>query len=92
MMSIRGIISNGVIVPIDPLPSNWGEGKTVIALDVESEGGADEDIAIQRFISTVINLDPLEFDPGEEARLDQMLQDSDRQSKEIVRREMGIAK
>jgi hypothetical protein len=39
----RAILRNGVIYPVDPLPSDWADGKELQVEEAENQGSSGED-------------------------------------------------
>jgi hypothetical protein len=84
---IRAVVKKGVIQPLDPLPSEWQDRKEVVvddALNEQSLNGAEDLNAWCEALTADLN------DPQEWEQIDALLVEADRQSKALVRREMGL--
>jgi hypothetical protein len=82
---IRGVVQDGLIRPLDPLPPDWAEGHMVIVEEVESSTSDDLD----EWYQGLQRLGPAQYDPGEREQIRAIWAEADAQAKEIVRREMG---
>jgi hypothetical protein len=86
-MTIKAVLRDGHIQPLEPLPSEWKDGQELVVEQPEpasalAEVGAwakDLDAATAR-LST-----------EEHDRFRQALDDIERQSKDVVRREWGLS-
>ena len=86
---IRAVYSHGSIVPVDQLPEDWEEGQSlVIERDPEERHSNPEEI--DRWYRDLQALGPAIFEPGEIEQMEAIWAEADRQSKEYVRREMGL--
>ncbi len=88
---VRAKFENGVIVPLDPVPPEWRDGRE---LQVEETGlGLDESPeVIDRWYQELEAIcAQMPDDPEDERRLQEALDEADRIAKEQVRREMGLA-
>jgi hypothetical protein len=83
---IRAVLQNGVILPIDPLPSDWVDGREVVVEDAGSAAGED----LKGWYRELQNLGPAVYEPGEWEEVQAILTEADEQAKAIVRREMGF--
>ena len=83
---IRAIVQNGVIRPLDPIPSNWVEGFEVIVEDASSS--SDEDL--DAWYAELQRLGPAEYEPGEWERVQAVMIEADEQAKADVRRQMDL--
>jgi hypothetical protein len=86
---IRAVVSKGVIQPLEPLPPNWPDGHEVTVNDVEvpaADGAGDEDQWAEDMEALTATLN----DAQEWQEIEAALAEADRQSKAIVRREMGL--
>jgi hypothetical protein len=85
-MIIRAIVEHGQIRLLEPMPSEWVDGRELCILEAESEddsGGSD---------TWCHEMDALAADaddPEDWARIDAALAEADEQAKAYVRREMG---
>jgi hypothetical protein len=86
---IRAVVQNGVILPLDPLPRAWSDGREVVVEEADAETeftSAADDTWYQDMAELTAELsDSREWD-----QIDATLAEADRQAKELVRREMGI--
>ena len=82
----KAILRNGVIHPLEPLPSEWADGRE---LNVESATEADEE---QDFDSWFNELQTLvaQNDVTDLARVEKAIKEADEQAKTLVRKEMGL--
>ncbi len=81
---IRAIVQNGLIRPLDSLPSAWVEGHPVV---VEARYAAPvEDL--DEWYRELQALGPTIFEPGECEQVQTILIESDEQTKALVRNEM----
>ena len=83
----RAVVKNGLIVPVDPLPSEWTEGKEVWVQETleVGENQANDDHWLEDLNAMMAENDAEDFKKLEEA-----LRDADRLAKDWVRREMGL--
>jgi hypothetical protein len=86
MSTIRAIIENGQILPLDPLPTEWTEGRQVIVEDAESAPSDD----LEEWYRELQELGPAQFEPGEWERVQATLAEADEMAKAMVRRQMGL--
>ncbi|MHB1560340.1 MAG: hypothetical protein ACYC61_23055 [Isosphaeraceae bacterium] len=83
---IRAIIRNGQIHPIDPLPSEWREGRQVIVEDAVSVPADD----LEEWYRELQELGPARYEPGEWERVQATLAEADELARADVRRQMGL--
>ncbi len=86
-MVIRAIVEQGRIRPLEPLPSEWVEGRELRVLEAEPHDGPDEG---DRWSREMDKLAAETDDPEDWAHIEAALADADIQAKAHVRREMGI--
>ncbi len=86
-MVIRAIVEQGQIRPLDPLPSEWIEGRELRVLEAESHEGPDEADTWSREMD-ILAAEP--DDPQDWAHIEAALANADIQAKAYVRREMGL--
>ncbi len=84
---IRGIVQNGMIRPLDPIPAAWVEGHQVIVEDRDSTSSQD----IDEWFNELRVLGPAQYEPGEWERVKAILMEADELAKEQARREMGLS-
>ena len=82
-MTIRAIIRGGQIQPVDPLPAAWAEGQELLVEEPQGVSTVDEINAWERDLAEGAARIP----PEEHERFRQALEDIERESKEVVRRE-----
>jgi len=82
---IHGVIQDGTILPLDPIPQEWGEGLKVV---IEAEAGAatDERARIEQWFAALEALGPAQYEPGEREAIERFMADADRDAKESTRR------
>lgn len=84
-MTIRAVLRNGVIEPLQPLPAEWAEGKELVVED-SALAGADNLEAWAQELEAAATAVPAE----EHDRFERALEEQERQSKDAVRREWGV--
>jgi hypothetical protein len=84
----RAVLKDGTIQPLEPLPAEWRDGQE---LRVESTSDCDEVVAgsIDADFHDLAVLCQA-GDPLDDERLKRALDESKRQAKEQVRRQMGL--
>ncbi len=84
---VRAVVKSGEIQPLEPLPSDWQEGKPLSVEKAEdgeiTANEIDRDFAILEQLCA-------NSDPEDEAQLEQKLLEARRQAKELVRRQMEL--
>jgi len=84
-MVIRAIVEHGQIRPLEPLPSEWADGRELHVLEAGSPEGQEEpDTWCAEMDGLAAALD----DPEDWARIEAALVEADRHAKSQVRREM----
>lgn len=80
----KAVLKNGVIMPLEPLPPEWADGRKLVVEDAD-----DDD---QDFDAWMTELESLiaHNDPAELARIDKAIREADEQAKALVRKEMGL--
>ncbi len=86
---IRAVVKNGIIQPLEPLPPNWQDGQEVVVNEraEQSATGAED---LERWSEEMRLLTAELDDPREWQEIEAALAEADRQSKALVRREMGL--
>jgi len=84
-MMIKAVLRNGAILPLEPLPPDWTEGKE-LAVEDPSVGGAEDIDAWARELEAAVRQLPAE----EHDHFRRALEDIERRSKEAVRIEWGL--
>jgi hypothetical protein len=83
----RAVLKNGVVVPTEPLPSEWKDGKELVVEEVaRQDNSEDVDRWIQEMEASTGQIDLQEWQELQ-ATLDQMHDEA----KAMVRRQMGLS-
>ena len=85
-MSIRAILRNGQIQPLDPLPSDWADGQELL---VEPPDHVPMKAELEQW-SRDVDEAAAQIDPEEHERLRRALEEIERESKDATRREWGL--
>jgi len=85
-MTIKAILRNGVIQPIEPLPQNWADGQELVVEDPQMDAAPLEIEKWSRELEAAAAKVPAE----EHDRFRRAMADIERESKEAVRREWGL--
>jgi hypothetical protein len=83
---IRAILQNGPIHPLDPIPSEWTEGRQVIVEDAFAASSGD----LEEWYCELQGLGPAQYEPGEFDRVQSILKEADALAKDAVRRQTGL--
>ncbi len=85
---IRAVVKNGVVAPLDPLPSEWSEGQELAIEAVEREDSSSE----REGALWLKDMDTLTADLTDVDWLlfDATLATADESAKALVRRDMGL--
>jgi len=83
----RAVLSHGQIRPLEPLPADWHDGQPLQVEKAEDGDGPPDQI--DRDFADLAKLCSTN-DPQDDAKLTLALEQARQQSKEQVRREMGI--
>ena len=86
-MVIRAVVEHGQIRLLEPMPSEWIEGRELCILE------ANSDEVLRESDTWLLEMDALTseaVDPEDWARIDAVLADANDQAKAYVRREMGL--
>jgi hypothetical protein len=84
---LKAVLKNGVIHPLEPLPQDWTEG---VELEIQKATGTLPPEAVDEWLAEM-NALCADSTPEEEARLKAALDELRRASKELARRQMGLA-
>lgn len=84
---IRAILKKGKIQPLDELPAHWREGQELI---VEGSEPSDDSVDIKKWHEQLLALSA-RIPPADHERMAAALAVQDRQSKQRMRRDMGLA-
>ena len=81
----RAILKNGAIVPIEPLPKDWVDGKELQVEEVRPE-------TEQSLGEWYRELEAMcaDSDPEDDTRLEEALRKADEMAKANVRKQMGL--
>lgn len=83
---VKGVLNNGSIHPTEPLPTEWHDGQRLRIEKAEDDyvlpEQIDEDFAALEALCAA-------GDPADDEIVERTLAAADRQSKEIVRRQIG---
>lgn len=84
---VRAIFEHGVIRPLDALPSYWADGQELVVDEVGDRSSPED---LERWAREMDVL-AAEIPPEDFERLEEALEQADREAKAHVRRLMGIA-
>ncbi len=84
---LKAVVHHGTIVPLEPLPPDWGDGTQVNIEPAETSGDLkiEADEWFRDMEKAVAKIDANDADI-----IDAAIREMDRQAKEQVRREMGL--
>jgi hypothetical protein len=85
-MTIKAILRNGRIQPLEPLPSEWTDGQELV---VEPPEAAATEAQVDEWAND-LEAAAAKLPREEHDRFQKALDEVERQSKEAVRREWGI--
>lgn len=85
-MTIKAVLRQGVIQPIERLPADWVEGQELVVEGPRGEGGGDEIGQWAREMDAALARIPAE----EHDRFLEALDEIERESKDAVRKEWGV--
>lgn len=84
---VRAVLEGGVIRPLETLPAHWRDGRELVIDEVVGTPSRQELDEWSREVDALASEIPAEdFD-----RLEEALEEADREAKELVRRQMGLA-
>lgn len=87
---VRGIVQNGAIQPVDPLPREWADGRRV---RIESEDEVVEVVdqhrrdEIEEWYATLEKMGAARYAPGERDAIDRMMAEADHNAKRQVQQD-----
>lgn len=88
-MIIRAVIKEGKLDPLDPLPEDWTEGRTV-----ELSGYVEPPEDLEEFDRRWAELEAIiaetPNDPEDDRRIREVIAEQKRIGKELMRRQMGL--
>ena len=84
---VKAVLREGTIQPLSPLPITWSDGQELVIAEARADS-ADESLAAwsQGIEELAAQISDADFD-----RVDQALAEADKEAKEYVRRQMGLA-
>jgi hypothetical protein len=85
-MTIRPVLSNGQIQPLEPIPPEWPEGQELV---VEQPEISDSQSQIPQW-SKELDSATAEIPSDEHGRFRHALDEIEREGKEMIRREWGL--
>jgi hypothetical protein len=84
-MTIKAVLRDGIIQPIDPLPSDWADGQELVVEEPQPNGAADLAQWAQEMDAATAQI------PAEEhERFLNAVDEIERDSKEAVRKQWGL--
>jgi len=83
---VKAVLQSGVIQPLSPLPEEWHEGQELLIQDAGPVEPEDWDAWESEMEALAANISP-----EDHLRVDAALAEADRDAKEFVRRQMGLA-
>lgn len=81
---IHGVVQEGVIQPLEPIPAEW-DGRAV-TIEAAPEATIDDRAEIERWYAALETLGPAQYASGEREAVDKALAEADREAKDYVRR------
>jgi hypothetical protein len=83
----KAILKNGAILPLEPLPVEWKDGRelSVEAADEPGETDAEFDVWLAELQALCAGNDPDDL-----VQVEQRIRVADSEAKSIVRKEMGL--
>jgi hypothetical protein len=87
---IKAIIKNGVIVPRDPLPTDWQEGTEVEVEKTASNCARENGVHPTDAWMDEVERSAALQDPADDLRLQAALQDLHRREKDLARKRLGM--
>jgi hypothetical protein len=87
---IKAVVTQGVIVPRDPLPEDWQEGTEVAVEKSSGAGAVDKDIHPTDVWMDEVEAIARQGDPEDDQRLSAVIQEIRRREKALARKELGL--
>ena len=84
-MTIRAVLRQGIIEPIEPLPPDWRDGQELVVEEPKPDNSCDEISQWARELDTATAQIP----PEEHDRFLRALDEIERESKDAVRKRWG---
>ncbi len=82
---IHGVVKGNEILPIDPIPPEWADGRHVV-IEAAEAPAADDLEEIESWFANLAKLGPARYEPGEREAIERLMQDADWEAKESMRR------
>jgi hypothetical protein len=91
MVMIRAVFKDGVIQPVDPMPSEWRDGRELVLKEAGFEDDEQAPTA-EEIDEWYENLEAMvaKLDPNDLERIEQTIRQADVEAKAWMRREMGL--
>jgi hypothetical protein len=86
-MTIKAILRDGRIQPLEPLPADWADGQELV---VEEPEPSDDPVEIERWAKE-LEESTAKIPAEEHERFLRALEENELESKEAVRREWGLS-
>ena len=83
--AIHGMVQDGLIVPLDPIPVDWADGRRV-RIQADGETTVDDRAEIERWYAALTALGPAQYEPGEREVIERHMLEADRNAKESMKR------
>jgi hypothetical protein len=87
---IKAVVTNGMIVPRDPLPEDWQDGTEVAVDKYFSDPAVDKDIHPTDVWMDEVEAIARQGNPEDDKRLNAVIQEVRRREKELARRKLGM--
>lgn len=85
-MTIRAILRDGHIQPLEPIPTAWTDGQELV---IEEPDSSESAVDIEKWAKE-LEMSTATIPDEEHDRLDRALEEIERESKDSVRREWGL--
>jgi hypothetical protein len=82
---VRAILEDGVIRPLENLPTHWAEGQELVIDEASAPSPQELDAWSREVDELAAEIPPEDFE-----RLDEALAKADREAKSYIRRQMGL--
>ncbi len=83
---VKAVLHDGIIQPLSSLPEEWTEGQELLVQEAGPAAPEDWDAWEQEIETLAANISP-----EDHQRVEAALAEADREAKEFVRRQMGLA-
>lgn len=81
---IHGVVQDGAILPLDPIPAEW-DGRQVV-IEATGDVPSNERAEIESWYADLEALGPALYESGERATIEKIMAEADREAKESVKR------